>query len=41
MMETMKNFLNRIIDFGKTNPAWFCFWFVIGWILGLGIKDLL
>ena len=38
MMATMKNYLNRIIEFAYESPGWFCFWFLTGWIIGKGIQ---
>tara|TARA_R100000700_G_scaffold37779_1_gene48298 strand:+ start:566 stop:679 length:114 start_codon:yes stop_codon:yes gene_type:complete len=37
----MKNYLRDVLDFAYDNPGWSCFFFIIGWILGVGIKDLL
>ncbi len=36
----MKKYLTEVIYFAKNNPLWFGFFFIVGWILGLGIKDL-
>ncbi len=37
----MKNYLNKIYQFAQDEPVWFCVWFSVGLILGLGLNDLL
>jgi len=37
----MKKYLADVLYFAKNNPLWAGFFFIVGWILGLGIKDLL
>lgn len=33
----MKNYLNKLLEFGYYQPGWFCFWFLVGWIIGKGL----